>query len=244
MFGKGTQDKPYQISPSSLSLFLDCPACFIEKELKLSKRPSGPMSQLPNGIDDTLRKVMIAFEAGGVMPSEFATIPELSGYQLAERHYVSKTQKMDPSVHYVTNGLHFTLTGKLDELFVLKGDDQTPDTYLVADYKTKRSYNHATQQPFAGYPRQVRIYVHILRTLGLNVSDTALLVNYYPTESSVDREVHPVLEFTYDVVDASAGTITPILSEFHRLADTFATQQASGTPLPKQADCEYCNYRA
>ena len=244
MYGKGTVAKPYQLSPSSLGQFIECPSCYLSKELKLFKKPSSPFPQLPNGIDDTLRKAMKALEAAGIMPNEFSAIPELAGFALADRVLVGPTLRLQPADHIVLTGSEFTLTGKLDELFIKNGSGGAPGEYIIADYKTKRSLKHASKPPHEAYVRQMRCYAMILRSLGLLVNDTALLLNYYPSESAIKDEVHPYLEFLVDKVDVSPSACTPVQQNLVLMAKAVLQATASGSPPPKKADCSWCNYRA
>jgi hypothetical protein len=244
MYGNGTGAKPYQLSPSSLGQFIECPSCYLGHQLKLFKKPSSPFPQLPNGIDDTLRKAMIASEAAGIMPNEFSAIPELAGFGLADRTLVGPTLRLQPADHIVLTGSEFTLTGKLDELFIKNGSGGAPDEYIIADYKTKRSLKAAGNPPHEAYVRQMRCYAMILRSLGLLVNDSALLLNYYPSEYAIKDEVHPYLEFLVDKVDVSPSACAPVQQNLELMARSFLQATASGSPPSKKADCSWCNYRA
>jgi len=244
MYGNGTSAKPYQLSPSSLGQFIECQSCYLGQQLDLFKKPSSPFPQLPNGIDDTLRKAMIASEAAGIMPNEFSAIPELAGFGLADRTLVGPTLRLQPKDHIVLNGREFTLTGKLDELFIKNGSGGTPDEYIIADYKTKRSLKHASSPQHEAYVRQLRCYAMILRSHGHLVNDSALLLNYYPSENAIKDEVHPYLEFIVDRVDVSPSACAPVQHNLVLMGKAFLQATASGSPPPKKTDCSWCNYRA
>jgi len=243
MQGRGTQDKPFKISPSMLGRFLDCSSCFINQHVGGVKRPSGPMAMIAGGLDRTLRRTMEAHHAAGNMPADFAAVPELAGFELAPREFVKGYQKIHPSQYIDVNGSIFMLHGELDELFVRKNKDGV-DEFLVADYKSKYGVDAAQKDPHPAFVRQLRLYAHILRSQGHVVHDTALLLNYYPTELSVVNEVHPVLQFLADPVDVAPSTITPLLTDLRSMASAFEAQNASGTLLAKNPDCNWCGYRA
>jgi len=243
MQGRGTRDKPFKISPSMLGRFLDCSSCFINQHVGGVKRPSGPMAMIAGGLDRTLRRTMEAHHAAGNMPADFAAVPELAGFELAPREFVKGYQKIHPSQYIDVNGSIFMLHGELDELFVRKNKDGV-DEFLVADYKSKYGVDAAQKAPHPAFVRQLRLYAHILRSQGHVVHDTALLLNYYPTELSVVDEVHPVLQFLADPVDVAPSTITPLLTDLRSMASAFEAQNASGTLLAKNPDCNWCGYRA
>ncbi len=46
---------PIKLSPSSISLFLECPRCFWLNKIKGIRRPSGPFPSLPSGMDKILK---------------------------------------------------------------------------------------------------------------------------------------------------------------------------------------------
>jgi hypothetical protein len=243
MQGKGTLASPYKVSPSMLGKFLDCSSCFIAKHVGGLKQPSGPMAMIAGGLDRSLRRIMEGHHAAGVMPADFAAVPELSGYELASRDFVSGFLSVDQSDYIDVNGLIFKLHGALDELFVRTTDDGSEE-FLVADYKSKYGVDAAQKDPHPAFVRQLRLYAYILRSNGHQVSNTALLLNYYPTETEVVDEVHPVLQFLPYAVDVSPSTITPLLADIQTMVTTFATQNATGTTLPKNPDCKWCDYRA
>ena len=239
MRGSGTQDKPYKISPSSLGNFVDCPCCFVTHDLKVAKKPSAPFAQLPNGIDDSMRAAMTVAYTSGVMPAEFAAVPELADCTLADRSFMTKEQILDVSdQHVITTGEEFTLTGKLDELFVANDG-----AFVIADYKTKRSLNHASKDAHPAYVRQLRCYAYILRSNGHTVRDTALLLNYYPTGTSFVNEVHPYLEFLVDRVDVSVAATAPVVQAWKDMAETWHMHKAAGTTPARDPDCTWCDYR-
>ena len=186
---------------------------------------------------------MAGHHAAGVMPADFAAVPELSGSELASRHLVSGFLSVDQNDFIDVNGLIFKLHGALDELFVRTTDDGSEE-FLVADYKSKYGVDAAQKDPHPAFVRQLRLYAYILRSNGHQVSNTALLLNYYPTETEVVDEVHPVLQFLPYAVDVSPATITPLLADIQTMVTTFATQNATGTTLPKNPDCKWCDYRA
>ena len=61
---------PYTLSPSSLSLFKNCPRCFWLQCNKGLTRPAGLYASLPFGMDKALKKRFDYFREKGTLPPE------------------------------------------------------------------------------------------------------------------------------------------------------------------------------
>ena len=62
--------KPLSLSPSSISLFLDCPRCFWLHHNKKKRRPGGPFPSLPSGMDKILKIHFDKHREKGTKPQE------------------------------------------------------------------------------------------------------------------------------------------------------------------------------
>jgi len=65
-----TAARPLSLSPSSISLFIECPRCFWLDRVKGVKRPSGPFSSLPNGMDRVLKRHFDLHRGDNTPPEE------------------------------------------------------------------------------------------------------------------------------------------------------------------------------
>ena len=72
----------YKLSPSSLTLFEECPRCFWIHHNSKIKRPSSPFPSLPSGMDRILKEHFDKFMRKGKLPPELCKNPECEGMKL------------------------------------------------------------------------------------------------------------------------------------------------------------------
>ena len=72
------QSKTHQFSPSSLSLFKDCPRCFWLAFNEKIKRPRTPFPSLPNGMDAVLKDYFDTFIRNQKVPEDISQIQDVS----------------------------------------------------------------------------------------------------------------------------------------------------------------------
>ncbi|MBI4441132.1 hypothetical protein HY639_03120 [Candidatus Woesearchaeota archaeon] len=63
----------YQLSPTSLDMYNDCPKCFWLKMNKKIDRPDTPFPSLPSGMDKVIKRHFDAYRQQHLLP------PELEG---------------------------------------------------------------------------------------------------------------------------------------------------------------------
>lgn len=62
--------KTIYLSPSKLTLFEECPLCFWLYMVKGIRRPEGPSSTLPRGMDNLIKEYFDRYRKIGEMPPE------------------------------------------------------------------------------------------------------------------------------------------------------------------------------
>jgi len=171
---------PYRLSPSSLSLFQDCPRCFWLAQHGKWKRPAGIFPSLPSGMDRILKAHFDRFRAKGMMPPELKH-GECSECRLfGDLRLLTEWRNNFKGVRWADkegNVLH----GAVDELLV-KGKKLT-----VVDFKT-RGYP-CKEDTAAMYQHQMDIYNFLLRKNGHETEDHAYLLFYVPKEVMETGEV-------------------------------------------------------
>ena len=160
----------YKISYSALKLMKDCQRCFWWQVKKGVKRPSGPMSQLPNRVEDQILKKFNVYRSNGELPPELS---KLNGFKLM------KDQKQHDE--WKNKGISFT-DEKTGFILVAKPDDMLENgkTLAVLDYKTAgASPEKCTVDKFRAdiekydYQLQADFYSYVLRKNGFKTEDTA-----------------------------------------------------------------------
>lgn len=172
----------YNLSPSSINLFLDCPKCFWLLMTKKIRRPEGIFPSLPNGMDRVLKAHFDKFMETGSLPPEIKEYCTRNGYRLfddAEKLTVWRNNFN--GIQYVDEASGVLLRGAIDNLLVKSGK------LIVLDYKT-RGYP-VKDDTHEYYQTQLDIYNFLLRKNGYETEDYAYLLFYHPTRITLTGEV-------------------------------------------------------
>ncbi len=171
--------KPIKLSPSSISLFLECPRCFWLNKIKGVRRPSGPFPSLPSGMDKIL-KVHFDKHRNDKTPPE-----EVDG--LVKGHLYQDTEKLKiwqsnfKGLQYTDPKSGFILMGALDDLFVTSDEKYAPLDFKTRGFPKKNdTHEH--------YQHQMDIYSFLLEKNNMKPADFAILIFYHPI--SVDAKHH------------------------------------------------------
>ena len=165
------QPKKYQFSPSSLSLFKDCPRCFWLALNEKIKRPRTPFPSLPNGMDAVLKEFYDSFIRDQKVPEDIATIANVSLFgdekKLAtwRNNFIGIRTKDDEGN---------TIMGAIDTLLI---DNKTQEL-IVLDFKTRSTPPNGNSYKY--YVDQLTIYTWLLSQQGYPVANYGYLIFYYP----------------------------------------------------------------
>ena len=217
-----TLTRTFKLSPSTLSLFLECPRCFWLDKIKNIKRPRGIFPSLPGGMDRVIKTFFDGYRAAKKLPADLKGA-DFQGVELFE------DQKQLNLWRDWKTGLHYKspegsiLFGALDDLLVKGGK------YIPFDYKTKGS--PATEESaIKYYQNQLDSYSLMLEASGLETAGYGFLLYFSPKSvaerGNVEFEVQPI----------------KIVLDSNRAKTIFekALQLLNG-PLPLSIpSCEYC----
>ncbi|OQA56279.1 MAG: PD-(D/E)XK nuclease superfamily protein [Candidatus Omnitrophica bacterium ADurb.Bin277] len=214
----------YQVSPSGLNLFKDCPRCFWLEKVRGIKRPRGIFPSLPGGMDRVIKLYFDTFRAKASLPPELHARDEFRGLRLYEDHArLERWRNWRTGLEYFENGGR--LFGALDDLLV------AGEACVPFDYKTKGSPT-SEEDAVRYYQTQLDCYALMLEANGLKTAGYGFLLYYSPKEAgengNVLFEIQPVR----------------IATDIERAKSLFR-QSAAVTegPAPKaSANCEYCNW--
>lgn len=173
------------LSPSSISLFLDCPRCFWLQFNKGIRRPSGPFPSLPAGMDRILKNHFDKHREAKTKPNE---LDGIEGHLFGDMDKLNLWRNNFRGLRYEDRSTGFTLMGALDDLFVIK------NKYAPLDFKT-RGYP-LKEDTHKYYQHQMDIYSFLLEKNGLKANDFAILLFYHP--KCVNS--HCNVEFNSDIV--------------------------------------------
>ena len=215
---------PYKLSPSSLSLFKDCPRCFWLQLNKGVRRPAGIFPSLPSGMDRVLKVHFDSFMKKGMLPPE---LQELNGSVK-----LFDNQKLLDVWRNNFEGVRWqdehgnTLFGAIDNLLV-KGEK-----LIVLDFKT-RGYP-LKEDTHSYYQDQMDIYNFLLRKNGYKTEDYTYLLFYHPEKVNEKGYV----EFNTDLKKI------PVNTENAEKLYKKAIETLNATEPEPSEKCEYCRFQA
>ena len=176
---------PFKLSPSSLTLFEECPRCFWLHHNKSIKRPQGIFPSLPSGMDRILKQHFDKFMKKGLLPPELCKNKECKNLKLFDDENLLKIWRNNLKGISWTDKEGNILHGAVDNLLV-KGE-RDKKKLIVLDYKT-RGYD-LKEDTSSKYQKQLDIYCFLLQKNGYHVEDFGFLLFYVPKEVLSSGEV-------------------------------------------------------
>ena len=172
-FYQKDSEKPFTISRSKFSNFIDCSRCFYLDRVKGLKEPSMPGWALNSAVDDLLKKEFDKHR------KEKTPHPIMKEYNLNFIPYdhpeIDKwRQSLSSGISYLDKETNLIIKGGIDDVWY----DLDKKELVVADYKAQSNNTPVETEAYLegkyhqGYKRQMDIYVHILRNMDFKVSDT------------------------------------------------------------------------
>jgi len=211
-----------RLSPSTLSLYKQCPRCFWLQMNEKIRRPRGIFPSLPGGMDLVLKKYFDLYR--GSLPPELEG--KIEGVLFEDTALLNKWRNWRTGLSYKDEKHNASLFGALDDCLFIK------DAYAPLDYKTRGSApkEGASEQY---YQHQLDAYAFLLESNGYAVTNFAYLVYYYP------QEVHEGGLVQFSVQPVRMETNTERAKELFLDAVKFLHSKE-----PKShrggAVCEYC----
>jgi hypothetical protein len=172
-FYQKDSEKPFTISRSKFSNFIDCSRCFYLDRVKGLKEPSMPGWALNSAVDDLLKKEFDKHR------KEKTPHPIMKEYNLNFIPYdhpeIDKwRQSLSSGISYLDKETNLIIKGGIDDVWY----DLDKKELVVVDYKAQSNNTPVETEAYLegkyhqGYKRQMDIYVHILRNMDFKVSDT------------------------------------------------------------------------
>jgi hypothetical protein len=215
--------KPPILSPSTLSLFAECPRCFWLHVKEKIKRPSSPFPSLPSGMDLILKKHFDRHRKEGSVPEELEG--KFEGRLFRDTGKLDTWRNNLQGLRFTDEETGVTLMGAIDDLFVT-----SEGRYAPLDFKTRGFPRKENTHEF--YQRQMDLYSFLLEKNSLPPADFAILVFYHPVR--VD-EKHNVI-FDPDPVKV------PVDRKRGERVFLDAVKCLLGERPEPSRDCEFCNW--
>lgn len=207
--------RTYNLSPSSLNLFRECPRCFWLQVNRNIKRPRGPYPSIATGIDGVLKRYFDGYRQKGELPPFLRD--KIKG-KLASKSLLDALRFSDPE-----NNLIFY--GYLDDCVILQDN-----TYAPLDHKTRAT---APNDVHPAYQFQMDCYTFLLEKNNCPTSHKAFLVYYTPSSITAIQEG---IKFDLKVMEVKTDLRNAETILYHAL-------QSLKASLPKpEGDCEFCKW--
>jgi len=213
--------KKIRLSPSALSLYLDCPRCFWLDKNRGIKRPRGIFPSLPGGMDIAIKAYFDRYRLRNEMPPEIAG--KVSGKLFPDLEVLEHWRSWRTTdLCYEDKALNAVLSGALDDCVIDGG------YYVPLDYKTRGS--GIKENPAIYYQTQLDSYCLMLDSRGYGTPGFSYLVYYWPLEvreqGIVKFKVEPIK------IATNSESVKKTFSDAVRLL-------SGGMPAPSM-ECEYC----
>ena len=229
-------DKPFTISRSKFSNFIDCPRCFYLDRVKGLKEPSMPGWALNSAVDDLLKKEFDRHR------KEKTPHPIMKEYELNFIPYdhpdIDKwRQSLSSGISYLDKKTNLIIKGGIDDVWF----NLDTEELVVVDYKAQSNSKPVETDSYLnskfhqGYKRQMDIYVHILRNMDFKVSNTTyfMVCNGEKTNDSFENKI----DFKTVLVpyQSDPSWIPDKINEMKKVLDN--------QEIPEyNTNCEFCAY--
>lgn len=208
----------FDLSPSTLGLFKNCPRCFWLHINRGHRRPNGIFPSLPGGMDLVIKKYFDKYR--GSLPPEIDGKVRGTLFADTEKLRLWRFWKTSLKLH-IDNA---TLYGAFDDVLV------DGNLYIPLDYKTRGSAPKDETNNF--YEHQLDLYALLLEGNGYKTDKEAYLVYYFPLEVSENGVVRFEVEPKKVEIDTERGK--KLFLDAIALLD--------GSEPESHQDCEFCNY--
>ncbi len=211
--------KIYNLSPSTISLLIECPRCFWLHIKKGHKRPSGAFPSLPGGMDLKIKEYFDKYR--GSLPPEIQG--KVRGVLFEDLEILNKWRYWKTSLSFKKENVK--VYGAFDDLLV------DGDVFIPLDYKTRGSSPKGETLDY--YLHQLDIYTLLLNRNGFKTENEAYLIYFYPkkifeggiVEFSVEpKKVVSSIKRAMDLIDEAIGILN------------------SDEPPSSHNECVFCNY--
>ncbi len=214
-----------RLSPSTLGLFKECPRCFWLHIRENHKRPQGPFSSLPSGMDSLIKSYFDKYR--GSLPPEL--MGKVRGQLFGDLKTLEKWRSWRNGLAIKDEKAKVELIGALDDCLVEEVDGEL--IFMPLDYKTRGFDLKDDSQDY--YQHQLDLYTLMLERNGYKTAGIAYLIYYIPKKLKAGNLVE------FEIV---AHQMTTNINNA-RLLIKQALDILNGPLPPHQADCDFCRWQ-
>ena len=228
--------KPFRLSRSKFSDYLNCKRCFYLEQVKGLKSLDTIPFTLNNAVD-TLCKKEFDFHRENQTPHPIMIKNNINAVPFKHENIEKWQDALSRGIDYVHPKLNLKLAGGIDDVWINKDTNKL----IMADYKAQSKASNKKIEGYLedvyheGYKLQLDFYRYLFEKNGFEVQTTGYFVVYNAT---LEREAFEnKLDFTADLVPYETDTshIEDKVIEMKKLMDGSKTPEV--TP-----HCQNCNY--
>lgn len=162
-------NKPFQLSPNSLNLFLECPHCFWLDKRKGIKRPQPFPYALNTAVDQLLKQEFDSYRAKGE-PHPLLLQHNIEAKLFPNQHMLNQWRSNFVGIRYHDIDLNATLFGAVDDVL------EFPDGKVAPlDYKSTGS---TVPNVYDRFQLQMDVYTFLLEKNGFQTPHKGYLAFY------------------------------------------------------------------
>ncbi len=215
-----------KVSPSGISMLLECPRCLWLEINESKKRPRGIFPSLPGGMDEAFKDYFDEYRGRGELP------PEIDGKVDGTLYPDTKRLSAWRNFNFGRGGMRaefpeytMVVAGAIDELLVAPDGKFIPFDFKTRGYPTKDdTHEH--------YRMQLDLYALLFQENGMEPAPHGYLLFFWPENYSVGMASFKTNLISMDVSPSRARAALKTVHEI-----------VTG-PQPKAHEsCEYCMYR-
>jgi hypothetical protein len=211
----------YKLSPSTLSLFRECPRCFWLQFRKGIRRPEGIFPSLPSGMDRILKRHFEAFMERKRLPPELSALKGVALFD--DKPLLSVWTNNRKGLQWADSEGN-VLRGAVD-CVLRKGKK-----LIVLDFKTRGF--PLKEDTARHYQDQVDIYNYLLSQNGYDTEKYSYLLFYHPHE--VNRKGDVIFHTDLVKIDVVPHNAEKLFRE--------ALSALKGRKPKAAKDCTYCRW--
>ena len=229
-------EKPFKISRSKFSNFLDCKRCFYLDRVKGLKEPGMPGWALNTTVDDLLKKEFDHYRKLK-KPHPIFTEYNLNFIPFQHNDINIWREAKSGGIQFLHEKTNLIIQGGVDDIWF----NVDTKELVICDYKAQSSKglidreNYLTNVYHQGYKTQMDIYAYILTNMGFSVSKDSffMVCNGIKEKESFDKNLDfEVILIKYEV---SINWIEPMILEMKKILDSDV--------IPSRTEhCENCVY--
>ncbi|MFH1451140.1 MAG: PD-(D/E)XK nuclease family protein [bacterium] len=167
-------NKIIQLSPNSLNLFLECPACFWLEKKQGIKRPQPYPYALNTAMDFLLKEEFDRYRSKN-QSHPLLSANNISAHLFSNQNLLNQWRNNLTGIRYYDPNLDATLFGAVDDVLEFADGKLAPLGYKSTESKVANVYDH--------FQIQMDIYTYLLEKNGFSTSQKGYLAFYI-----VDKE--------------------------------------------------------